>query len=304
MHLHAETAQIPLDTVLDSLGLEGVTLESAETWATDTRVWHVTHDDQPLAIRLFREGQREVCANECAAMTRARSAGIPAPEIIATGAVEGRFPAMAVEWAPGELLGETLLARPRLARRLGYITGTLLARIHDILGDQHDQQLDNDTWIGRGTARDPELAARLDEIASPAKSLLHLDYHPFNIVVRGSKVTGVLDWTNTTYGDPRADVARTVSTMQLAAPALIAERGAQRMSIGLFTRGFLDGYQAKIGALEQMAPFYAWAGNWMLKDFEPKLHTLPVADPNHFIQKVQRWTARWRQRALGHYSSA
>ena len=39
--------------------------------------------------------------------------------------------------------------------------------------------------------------------------LLHLDYHPLNVLGEAGAISGVLDWTNADGGDPRADVART-----------------------------------------------------------------------------------------------
>ncbi|MEO9254277.1 MAG: phosphotransferase, partial [Tepidiformaceae bacterium] len=40
-------------------------------------------------------------------------------------------------------------------------------------------------------------------------SVLHLDFHPGNILIDGNRVTGVIDWPNVGFGDPAADVATT-----------------------------------------------------------------------------------------------
>jgi aminoglycoside phosphotransferase (APT) family kinase protein len=42
-----------------------------------------------------------------------------------------------------------------------------------------------------------------------AASVLHLDYHPFNVLVKGGHVTGIIDWVKTEPGDRHLDVATT-----------------------------------------------------------------------------------------------
>ena len=51
-----------------------------------------------------------------------------------------------------------------------------------------------------------ERAARFR--ASP-DSLVHMDYHPLNVMVEGVRVTGVLDWMNADVGDRHLDAAMT-----------------------------------------------------------------------------------------------
>jgi aminoglycoside phosphotransferase (APT) family kinase protein len=41
-------------------------------------------------------------------------------------------------------------------------------------------------------------------------SLLHLDFHPGNILVAGRELTGVIDWANGATGDAAADVGTTI----------------------------------------------------------------------------------------------
>jgi aminoglycoside phosphotransferase (APT) family kinase protein len=38
-------------------------------------------------------------------------------------------------------------------------------------------------------------------------AVCHLDFHPLNVLFDGNRVTGVIDWSNASLGDPAADVA-------------------------------------------------------------------------------------------------
>lgn len=48
-------------------------------------------------------------------------------------------------------------------------------------------------------------------------AICHGDFHPFNVLVDGSRVTGVLDWSNVTLARPELDVARTMAFAAVAA---------------------------------------------------------------------------------------
>jgi aminoglycoside phosphotransferase (APT) family kinase protein len=48
-------------------------------------------------------------------------------------------------------------------------------------------------------------------------SLVHMDYHPQNVIVRGTRVTGVIDWVNADYGDRHLDAAMTAAILSSSA---------------------------------------------------------------------------------------
>ncbi|MEO6398878.1 MAG: phosphotransferase [Tepidiformaceae bacterium] len=66
---------------------------------------------------------------------------------------------------------------------------------------------------------------------SQGQALCHLDLHPLNVLAKAGGVTGVVDWSNLSFGDPAADVACTRVILTLApynAPFLlgpVAQRG-------------------------------------------------------------------------------
>jgi aminoglycoside phosphotransferase (APT) family kinase protein len=77
------------------------------------------------------------------------------------------------------------------------------------------------------------LEARRETVPCHRQAMLHLDFHPANLLVRGNEVAGVLDWSNSQFGDVHADVATTIvlvltaggSPSGLAGRAVLAARG-------------------------------------------------------------------------------
>lgn len=59
--------------------------------------------------------------------------------------------------------------------------------------------------------------AQVPRFPCPRDSILHLDYHPQNAVVRGLRVTGILDWVNTDVGDRHLDVGTTCAILATSA---------------------------------------------------------------------------------------
>jgi len=65
-----------------------------------------------------------------------------------------------------------------------------------------------------------------------ARSVLHLDLHPMNVIVTPDRGPVVIDWTNAAAGDPAFDLARTIVTIGTAdLPA-----GLSKAARGLFLR--------------------------------------------------------------------
>ena len=52
-------------------------------------------------------------------------------------------------------------------------------------------------------------------VAEPA--IVHMDYHPLNVLVQGTRVTGVIDWVNTDIGDRHLDAAMTAAILSSSA---------------------------------------------------------------------------------------
>jgi hypothetical protein len=134
--------------------------------------------------------------------------------------------------------------------------------------------------------------------------LLHLDYHPLNVLTENGKVTAVLDWANATTGDPRADLARTLSILRMAPLPTGLTGAVARIQLRAFEAGWRYGYEEVVGPTDSLAPFCWWAGLAMERDLSPRLGRLdlPWLTPA-FFDRVRAWTAACRQESNSIFSS-
>lgn len=281
--------------VLAALGCDAPLHVNSVVGGADTMIWSVEYPDNRFALRLFRSDQTTVVQREVAAMTAAVAGGLPVPRISASGTWQHR-PALLLEWMIGRLLVQELRARPWRVWQLGLVFGRMQAAIHAVSAPTA-LRADALGWV-EWAAPDAALRHRLLTATEPTNGLLHLDYHPMNVLVDGNQVTAVLDWANARAGDPRADLARTASILTFGPmpsgfPPAIARRVRQAL-----IAGWRRGYREVAGPVGQMAPFYAWAGAVMARDLTPRLgrSDLPWLTAA-YLAAVRRWTARWRIRA-------
>src|SRR6266852_3072623 len=88
----------------------------------------------------------------------------------------------------------------------------LLDRLLKIIADR----VDNGPLPGLRKALD-RVTARAPRFRSSAQSIVHMDYHPLNVMVDGVRVTGVIDWVNTDVGDRHLDAAMTAVILSSSA---------------------------------------------------------------------------------------
>ena len=225
----------------------------------------------------------------------AAASAVPVPQIHAIGSWR-EHPALLIAWCPGRLLADELAARPWRAWALGVEFGRVQAAIHalPVPAALRDHPVPWEAWAGPDAA----LRERLEAIRPRPAVLLHLDYHPLNVLVDGGRVAGVLDWANARAGDPRADLARTASILRLAPlPGGAAGRAAWAVR-RVLAAGWRRGYRQDAGSADEMAPFYAWAGAVMERDLAPRVGRpdLPWLTPA-YLARVHRWAVAWQARA-------
>lgn len=281
--------------VLAALGFPGAASAEPVGGGSDTLIWRVDLGGERYALRVFRPEQAALSRREVIAMEAAAAGGVPVPRVHAAGAWRDR-PALLLSWCPGRPLGDELRARPWHAWPLGVRFGRMQAAIHalPVPPPLLDHPVPWRAWAGPDAALD----ACLQAVAPRADVLLHLDYHPLNVMVDGGRLTAVIDWANARSGDPRADLARTAGILRFAPPAsgvLALPAGA---TLRLFEAGWRRGYRRAAGPIGGMAPFYAWAGAVMARDLAPRLGRpdLPWLTPA-YLARVRRWTVAWRARA-------
>lgn len=293
--MKSESEPIDPMAVLRALG---ITAETATPLAGgwDTAIWRVERGGEPGVLRLLRSREAERCRREALAMEAARAAGVPASQILARGTWEGR-PALFLSWLPGTPLVDELRADLSRASRLGDGFGRTLARLHAAPAPEEMKSLGS-AWVAAAGPEEGPLQERLRELAVAPATLLHLDYHPMNVLAEGDSITGVVDWANAAVGDPRADVARTLVLIALAAYVFGGSRpAAERAARRQFRAAFLSGYRAAGGRTADMAPFLAWGWAATARDLAPNLER-----PGHWLRPehltlMHRRVAAWKRRA-------
>jgi aminoglycoside phosphotransferase (APT) family kinase protein len=94
-------------------------------------------------------------------------------------------------------------------------------------------------------------------------SILHLDFHPINMLCRWRRCTGILDWSDADVGDRHADVAASIVRMR-SAPLVLGATLWQKLNLipgrWLFWKYYLFAYRRRLPLDEQrLAYFMAWA---------------------------------------------
>lgn len=283
--------------ILAALGLPSPVHTEPVSGGADTRIWRVRQGSATFALRLFRPEQAAAFEREISAMRAASDAGLPVPRIHAADRWQDH-PAMLLDWMPGEPLQHGLRAHPQRAWALGRAFGRAQAHMHQAPLPPLLQQ-EPHAWMAMADL-DAGLLGRLRQAACPAPTaLLHLDYHPLNVLVGDRQISAILDWTNARAGDPRADLARTATILRFT-PALGSDPSPlHRLARTRFTAGWRRGYREVAGPAHGMAPFHAWAGFAMVRDLAPRLGRpdLPWLT-REMLEAVQDWSEQWHDRAV------
>lgn len=281
--------------ILDALGVPRPTKIAPAVGGSDTAVWRVECGDATYALRVFPAEQAAACRREVLAMRVAAAGGVPVPAVHARNSWRDH-PVLLLSWCSGRTVLDELQAHPARAWALGVGFGRMQARIHTVTVpmDLRRQLGSWATWTGPA---EEALQACLDHLDVRSDVLLHLDYHPLNVLTDGGRITAVLDWANVRSGDPRADLARTATILRVQPGPPTENPLLMTMFRRLFTRAWRRGYEQEAGAIGDLAPFYAWAGMAMVRDLSPK-----VGRPHSWLEprdidRVRRWAAVWARRA-------
>jgi Ser/Thr protein kinase RdoA (MazF antagonist) len=141
-------------------------------------------------------------------------------------------------------------------------------------------------------------------VASPR--ILHLDFHPMNLMAAPGRPLVVLDWSEADVGDPHADVATTLMILK----CLSAEESTlyDRLLVGvgrvLFRRWYLRAYRRRRPLdRDKLAYYRAWAAFGRLCRYGLWLHEGPGAtgskpsslrhlSPGH-VRTLEDYFRRW-----------
>jgi aminoglycoside phosphotransferase (APT) family kinase protein len=246
---------------------------SAISGGYDTRIFAFELKDAPapfagpLVIRIFQAAHHVSRAlGEGAVQNALADAGYPVPRVLSIGTdpsiLGGAFTIMPL--APGHTLlsdiGALVRRGPRILvdmhARLHAIDPAPVMRAVEAAGVALPPfSLEASLKALRIRAEAPGLEGLLDglrwlETHQPpvpaARSVLHGDFHPGNILINQGRVTGVIDWPGFSIGDPAADVAVTrvlLTTGPLDVPAW-ARRPADLVR-QLLARRYTSGYRKR-----------------------------------------------------------
>lgn len=168
-------------------------------------------------LRLFR-GQRDAAsiAYECAAMEAVRAVVPLVPKVLGTTEVMGR-PGIIMERIDGPDLLTIISKKPWTVWRSGRIAGEVHAQLHGIVAPQSVPSLLDRARLDTSPLVPPQIAAwALRELATlpDGDRLLHGDFHPANILMAPTGPV-VIDWPNTTRGNPDADLGRSLLMIRM-----------------------------------------------------------------------------------------
>lgn len=287
--------------ILNVLGLPGMTnAERITTGWGGTAIWRMEREGRTEALRIFSAGAHEARDREVAAMAAALTGGVPAPEVVPAKS-HPTHPAIVTTWCPGRTIAESLATAPWRARALGAAMGRTQARLHRVVAPEIVRRRSPD-WVAWAGSDEDALGDRVRALPLRPDALLHLDFHPANVLVEDGRVTGVVDWENTRAGDPRADVARTASILWLARQSPELPRWS-RPVLRLLETGWRQGYRHEAraghetGRVTDMPLFDAWACAAMISDLTPKVGMPGVWIRPEDLDDLRQRLARFKRRA-------
>jgi aminoglycoside phosphotransferase (APT) family kinase protein len=205
-------------------------------------------------LRLYRNAASAPrLARERLALSAARSAGLPVPEVFEQLEVDGR-PALVMERVDGQDQLTVLSAKPWKALAIASKLGALQAKVHQepapgslpAMREVLRQRIELAQGFGLSLDLASFALATLHALPDGDR-LCHGDFHPGNLLVGDGGPT-IIDWTNATCGDPLGDVARAWVILRLgsvpegSSPLLQRVEQAGR---GVFVSSYLRAYRRR-----------------------------------------------------------
>lgn len=181
-----------------------------------------------FAIKLAAQSE---LAAERFGLEQAAEAEVPVPRVVAAGPLPGDRGFLITAWLDGRAAAdadvEALVEAGRAIRRFHELTGPGYGRVDVAAGSargRHDSWEDFLATILAGTddlvRHDVIAAAVADRFRAAvddhrdaityrgAGVLLHCDLKPAHLFVDDGRLAAIIDWGDTSYGDPRWDLAR------------------------------------------------------------------------------------------------
>ncbi|WP_195909295.1 phosphotransferase family protein [Microlunatus sp. Gsoil 973] len=165
-------------------------------------------------------------------LEHAAAADVPVPHVVATGPLPDDRGFLITEWLDGrpadaEIDTDALIEAGRALRRFHRVTGSGYGRVDVTAGAARGR---HESWDGfietilagmddllRHDVITASIAARTRAAVADHREminysgqgvLLHCDLKPAHLFVTGGRLAAIIDWGDTSFGDPRWDLAR------------------------------------------------------------------------------------------------
>jgi aminoglycoside phosphotransferase (APT) family kinase protein len=264
----------------------------------DTIIWRFqTGDGEFHSLRVHFLPQREGMARrEVAALRACQWHGFSAPRVELVCRLE-QMPLVVLSWCPGRPLLSKIESSPWSIIPLSRRFGEAQARLHAIPPPPELAANAPDEWIYRVPAEYRWLSEQLTSERLQTSSLLHMDYHPLNVLAEDGRITGVVDWTGAAAGDPRADLARTHVTLETAPIPPGPLRPLFSVLRGVMLRSWRAGYGSVAGVVPEYDHFKAWAGATLLAEITQVIGNTGVWGTDDDVRSLRANIAIWAKRS-------
>lgn len=291
-------AQIDPRQALAALGYAEVSEPQRVKGGWDTLLWRFsTPDGEEHSLRVFILPRRqEIAQRERIALKTCARAGLPAPRVEKVGAVH-ELPALVLSWCPGLPILSFIEKKPWALWRLGRLLGQTQAQVHAVTPPAEFAENAPHDWVKHVPADYEYLADHALSLGLSTSSLIHMDFHPINLVSDGVRVTGILDWSYGAAGDPRADLARTEIILLTAPIPPGPLRPLLNLARNLVLRAWRSGYQEVAGPMPDFRPLRAWAGATLLLETELDMGRPGVWATEQDVQNLRRMIDLWAEEA-------
>jgi uncharacterized protein (TIGR02172 family) len=244
-------------------------------------------------LRLYRSDRaREDIEREAQAMRAAAAAGVRVPEVGGIEVVDGR-PGLVMERIEGTDMLTIVGRKPWLVWSMAGKSGSLHAALHDAVApaslEPHREMLRR--HIAESPLVPPEVRDRaLAALATlpDGENICHNDFHPGNVIHTDGEPV-IIDWTNSTRGDPTADFVRTDLMIRMGdvppgSPIVI--RVGANFARGLMRQSYLRAYRRRRAIDRELA------SRWLLPVMANRLYENIESERPKLLRSLERMQGR------------
>lgn len=249
---------------LREVGIEGeIRIAHIQPGMGSTDLWKISHcpGHPDLVLRMYGADKHQAANREAVAMKTAVAHGLPVPDIVGEGEIADR-PTLLMAFAEGEIATELVAAHPGRAFDIGDKLGTSLGKVNRVPAPAMPTPMNR--WIALGGPALEPLHEQLNELPR-ADRLLHLDFHPNNVLMDRGEVTAIVDWENALPGPPHVDLARTKALLHAVKIAEMVP-SSTLTALGRLEAGLVAGYTSVIGPDSHPELSMAWGMAMTVED--------------------------------------